>query len=254
MKTSVRHPAKFTDVILDTMLEMWPDDAFGPILDPFAGTGKVHLLADQLGLDSFGVELEREWAVQAPSRRLDPAGTSITMVGDALMLPFPSASVGCVVTSPCYGNRMADHHEAKDLCRQCVGTGNHPLGPRFMCRACGGTGLSRRNTYTHALGRKPTTGSAAVLQWGAEYRAFHEAAWAEVYRVLAPGGYFFLNVKDHIRYGVRQYVSDWHWTTAVLHGFKSDGVRVVNTPGNRQGKNGDLRIDHECVLRLRKPL
>lgn len=214
---TTRHPAKFTDTILDEVEDLWARfDCRGPILDPFAGTGKIHGLGERLGVETFGVEIEPEWA--RAHRR--------TIVGDALALPFPDGLFGAVVTSPTYGNRMADHHEARDS--------------------------SRRNTYRHALGRPLTDGSSAGLQWGDEYRRFHERAWAEVARVLDVGGSFFLNVKDHVRRGEIVEVSEWHRETVEALGFVLVTRSLVAVSGNRQGENGHVRVPYENVFVFEK--
>jgi tRNA G10 N-methylase Trm11 len=84
-------------------------------------------------------------------------------------LPFADASIDAIVTSPTYGNRLADHHRASD-----------PL---------------LRRSYTHDLGRPLHSENSGAMQWGDAYRAFHRRAWAEAVRVLKPGGRFVLNVK-----------------------------------------------------------
>jgi tRNA G10 N-methylase Trm11 len=53
------HPAKFSDEILARIHVHDTDSPLRPlILDPFAGTGKVHRLD---GIRSIGVEIEPEW-------------------------------------------------------------------------------------------------------------------------------------------------------------------------------------------------
>ncbi len=220
--TETRHPARFTDVLIpvfDYELRQFDQDYDQPIktiLDPFAGVGGIHTMR-KFGYYTDGIELEPEWAEQSPW----------TEVGDALHLPFEMGHFDAVVTSPCYGNRMADHHEARDD--------------------------SRRNTYRHALGRPLSDGSAAGLQWGDEYREFHILAWRETYRVVRPGGAFVLNIKDHIRGGIQQGVPEWHVQAAAWQGWRLSGSSRVNCPGNRQGANGQDRIPFEWVFTFRKP-
>lgn len=210
---SVTHPAKFTDSILSVIQEYL--EPGWRVLDPFAGTGRVHRLSECLflpGLETWGVELEPEWA------RMHPR----TVQGNALALPFRTGSFDAVCTSPTYANRLADHHNARDD--------------------------SRRLTYKHALGRDPHPDSSCTLQWGAAYRLFHRRAWSRVFDVLKPGGRFVLNVSDHIRAGEPQRVPEWHLATCRLYGFALVDDREVETPRMRFGENADARIDHERVL------
>lgn len=207
-----RHPARYSKQLLDTLFR-WTE-GLDPILDPFAGVGSAVFSRGMV----FN-ELEREWAAQCPR------GT--TTRGDALHLPFRTGSVGAVVTSPCYGNRMADHHEAKDD--------------------------SRRNTYRHAIGRPLHEANAGQIQWGLDYQLFHLTAWIEARRVLRPGGTFILNIKDHIRKGERVPVTLDHYRSLRSLGFVPTGVRKIPCPGNRHGQNGNARIDHEWLLRFIKP-
>lgn len=210
----MRHPARFNDQILATIDSLLPET--GRVLDPFAGTGRIHQLAT-VGRSTWGVEIEPEWAAMHPQTR----------VGDATNLPaYWLEAFDAVATSPCYGNRMADHHEAKDN--------------------------SRRNTYRHALGRPLSESNSGAMQWGDDYRDLHRQAWDEVSRVLKPGGIFILNISDHIRAGVRQRVTAWHVTTILGCGFDLQTAVAVETPRNRFGANGDLRVGYESVIRFEK--
>lgn len=115
MTAVVRHPARYSDQVLVAMgqlVDQLVDDQGRTVqvLDPFAGTGRVHELGQHTSceLRTFGVELEPEWAGMHER----------TIVGDARKRPSRwTARFDVVATSPCYGNRMADHHEAKDPCR-----------------------------------------------------------------------------------------------------------------------------------------
>ena len=158
--------------------------------------------------------LEPEWAA------LDPRITS----GSALDLPWAAGAFDAIVTSPTYGNRMADHHEARDG--------------------------SRRHTYRHALGRQLSADNSGALQWGDHYREFHRQAWREARRVLRPGGRFVLNCKDHLRRGERQHVTDWHIGELQRLGFVLLDRVQVDCPGQRHGANAHLRMSFETVAVL----
>jgi len=125
-----------------------------------------------------------------------------------------------------YGNRMADHHNAKDG--------------------------SKRNTYRHTLGRELSPQNSGSLQWGAEYRRFHYKAWKEVRRVLRDDGRFVLNIKDHIRKGKIISVTHFHLLLPIIMGFDLVKEYQVATPGLREGENHEARISHESILVFRK--
>lgn len=170
---------------------------------------------------TIGVELEPEWA-EMHARTITGSCLELEALG------FVSASFDAIITSPVYGNRMSDHHDARDG--------------------------SKRNTYKHALGRDLSDGSSAVLQWGPSkaarerYKDFHREAWRGVLDVLKPDGLFVLNISDHIRGGERMRVSAWH--KAVLATYGVDWYREdrIETPRNGQGQNGELRVEYESIF------
>ncbi len=245
-----QHPAKFSDKVLAEIKGVvthyasehpgWPLQ----LLDPFAGVGKIHQLADPEMIHTVGVEIEPEWALNHPN----------TIVGDSRSLPIEwTDHFDLVVTSPSYANRMADHHEAREKCKICNGTGIYGA---LVCEKCDGKGRRtyKRNTYRHVLGRPLTEGNSGMMQWGDEYRALHEQVWQEVARVLKPGGLFILNVSDHIRKKRVVQVAQWHLDTCLALGFEHDHSIEVKTPRNRYGENRDLRVDHEMIFVLKAPL
>lgn len=201
-----RHPAKFSDAMMPLLCELLIGKE--RVLDPFGGTSKLKQVMTTARV--FTGEIEWEWAKMGADT-----------VSDALNLPYAAGSFDCVCTSPTYGNRMADHHEAKDG--------------------------SRRNTYRHSLGRMLHPDNSGQLQWGDKYREFHLKAWREVKRVLESGGTFILNVSDHIRAGERMRVSDWHATTLNDMGFAIKAFHEIETPRNRFGANANLRVGAEYV-------
>lgn len=211
----MRHPAKFSQLLWPALTDALQGSE--RVLDPFAGTGVIHKLAESVGADSVGVEIEPEWATMHPK----------TIVGDALTLPFEDESFDAICTSPTYANRMADHHEAKDT--------------------------SFRNTYRHTLGRPLHEHNSGQLQWGEAYRNFHAQAWAEAVRVLKPGGKFILNISDHVRKGKVIPVSEWHKDVLVFYfGLTLLDDTFVETPRARFGANAHIRVSGEHVYTLQK--
>jgi tRNA G10 N-methylase Trm11 len=211
------HPAKFSPPILaaiETALAARVDGA-AVILDPFAGVGGVHALP----WETVGVEIEPEWAAQHPATRC----------GDSTKLTdlFPAGSFDAVVTSPAYGNRMADSY-------------------------AGDAKGTRRFTYRTSLGRPLAAGNGGGLQWGDAYRDLHLAVWEQCVRMLRPGGWVFVNVSNHIRGGVEQPVVEWHLQTLLGLGLLVDEVIAVNTQRMKFGANSGRRVDSEKVLILRR--
>lgn len=211
------HPAAFSNALMPVMA-MRLRDSVGPgatVLDVFAGTGRIHELFPEF--DTTGVEIEPEWALLH----------NRTLIGDALHLEFASGVWDAICTSPTYGNRMADHHEAKDA--------------------------SKRITYRHKLGRALHPNNSGQLQWGDKYREFHTAAWQEAIRVLRPGGAFVLNIKDHVRDFKVVPVSEWHATTLAQLGLRLDALDIVPVPNMGFGANGNLRTNNEYIFTFHKP-
>ena len=234
----VKHPAKFTNVIMDQIervvlaeCERFDPDEPVYLFDPMGGIGGVFGLHTAIdGLMITCIEIEKEWADSA-------AGNPLKYICDhAIHDDFLKWSAGeedmdwdIAVTSPTYGNRMADKHQPSP------------------------SDTSKRNTYKHTLGRDLTEGSSAGMQWGDTYRSFHAEAWQQVYRLLKPGGMFVLNVKDHIRKGTKQPVVAWHRTLCKNLGFKLIEDIEIPVKGLRQGENHEVRVDVEHVMVFRRP-
>jgi hypothetical protein len=215
-------PCKFSSVIVDKLAELV--DTHGSdgdyILDPMAGVGGVHKLRDMCKTkpNTVGNELEHEWADCHPR----------TKQGNCLTLPYPDEFFDWIIVSPPYGNRMADTFTPSE------------------------DDDSIRMTYKNRLGRDLSEDNSGGMQWGHDYRMFHDKTWAEAYRVLKPGGFFVLNVKDHIRKGVLQKVTEWHLNSLTKTGLVHHSTHEVTTPGNRFGRNGTVRVDFETVAMFTK--
>lgn len=212
----MKHPAKFSNPIIDAILETLGDlplvgDA---ILDPFAGVGKgVQALRDA-GFEAFGVEIECEWARQCP-------WVFCADFFDWAKGAWPGV-YAAAVTSPTYGNRMADHHNTRDA--------------------------SKRNTYRHTLGRELSPNNSGGMQWGDDYRHFHEGAWNELRRLVRRDGFFLLNISDHIRKGEVIPVTDWHVSTCERLGWRKIDEKPIATQRQRHGANGEKRVECEWLI------
>lgn len=211
-----KHPAVFSN----SFIPIFADLLYGrrKVLDPFAGTGKLALIKDYgFGGKVICNEIESEWANE-----------SIYFVdewhiGDAAnMFWAKDGEFDAICTSPTYGNRMADHHNAKDS--------------------------SKRITYKHMLGHDLHQENTGAMQWGASYRIKHIEAYQEMLRVLSPNGRVIINISNHIRKGKVVLVSDWH--TMILKSMKLVCTSVFHFPTKRMrfGKNAHLRVQEECII------
>jgi hypothetical protein len=230
MQTEVRdHPAKYSPPILrviETILlaESLKCDHEITVFDCFGGTGLIHSLSMPGFIRTEAIEIEPEWAMAHPWTR----------VGNALHVDAPDEHYDVICTSPTYGNRMADHHEAKDD--------------------------SKRLTYRHQLGRMPHEDSSAILPWGPKYWDFHKRVWVEQSRILRPGGLFILNAKDFYRTrkikGTKVVelveVVTWHMEALLALGFKVENTTPVPVRGMKMGANHKRRVPYEMVVEMRK--
>lgn len=255
-----KHPAPFSDRLMPVFASALAIFKARPfILDPFAGVGRVHELRGLIVCDTAGVELMPKWA----------AAHAGTMVGDSRnlgALGIADGTFDAVCTSPCYGNRMADHHDAADPCScRKDDDGNVVRAADPACRKCKGSGLSPRRSYKHYYGdgfdAVPADANAGVMPFypvgdkrGDAYRELHAAVWAECWRVLKCNGRLVLNIKDHMRTlkrgepSRRMYVTAWHAATLNRLGFVPAETIKVPLAGFRHGENHGARIGYESVL------
>ena len=218
------HPAVYSDPLLPIFAKALLRHAEGAgvitVLDPFAGIGRIHELMRRLPdgemFETYGLEIEPGWAACHPR----------TKCGDVLEIRrHYRRRFDAIVTSPTYGNRFADHHNAVDP--------------------------ESRRSYRHDYEEPLHWNNSGVLHWGPEYREFHEDAWLQVNSVLRSGGLFLLNCKNHIRGGVEQKVCQWHLKTLRALGLERIQTINASTRGMQAGANRDLRCP-EYVYVLRK--
>lgn len=220
------HPAKFSKGMLEKFDDIIERNFIGwnaevRILDPFAGTGKIHELRRfDPRYKTFGVEIESEWAGMHP----------LTRVGDSrfLSMMWQQSWFDVICTSPTYGNRMADKHNAKDK--------------------------SKRRTYKHVLGRDLSDGNSGGLQWSPAYRHFHQQVYLGCDYVLRPGGLFILNISDHIRKGKVINVAGAHTDILDVLGYTLVEPWFFPTRRMKFGANANLRTPGEFILVYKKGL
>ena len=191
------------------------------ILDPFAGTGKIGLLKD-LGFKGKIIcnDLEAEYS------EIKYYSVDEWLHQDAEFIHCEK--VDTIVTSPTYGNRMADSHNARDL--------------------------SKRMTYKHQLGRDLTNGNTGVMQWGEKYKQKHIACYNHWRSLLNKDGLLVINISDHIRKGQIVNVAEWHKQTLISLGYKFVSETKVPVSRLRFGANNKLRIDYEYIFVFNSPL
>lgn len=226
--SSCRFPASYSPEILASIRQLVPSSA-ARILDPFAGPEGVRRLHATLGDFSFsqmprsylGVEIEPEWAQQAEA----------TVQGDATKLQdlveVKSFDPQMIITSPPYGNRMADQYLGD------------PSG-------------SARHTYAIALGRRLSDDSAARYQWGPKYQKILSESIRSMSIVLPEGGWLLWNIANHYRKGFLQLVVPWTVEKILAREFELKRWDTVKTRKLRHGSNSDVREDYEQLFLFRK--
>jgi tRNA G10 N-methylase Trm11 len=213
---TAKHPAIMGGHILEVCKKFLPSPG-ARVLDPFAGIGTTAKLLPEY--EVVGVEIEREWAEQEAS----------TVCGDAYQVVPTLGLFDAVLTSPAYGNRMADDFNASKP--------------------------SSRITYRHRLGRPLSENTTSNLHFGRKARKYedlHEKIWRVCVEALSPAGVFILNCKDFIANGEAREVTEWHVQVLQDYGLEVFGKEQVFSRGMRFGANREKRIDYEWVVALRK--
>lgn len=152
--SEIRHPAKYSDEFIPIFAEKLV--GANKVLDPFAGTGKIGLIK-QHGFNGkiYANDIENEWIELGR----DKCDVLSCLDAENLQDIYPMNFFDAICTSPTYGNRMADHHNARDG--------------------------SKRNTYTHCLGRRLTDGNTGQMQWGGSTGKSTKESIGGLYRYCA---------------------------------------------------------------------
>jgi hypothetical protein len=161
------HPATYPKSIQKLMSDIANKLNITEVLDIFGGVGKIGKMRD------FGytgnikaIELEPSWGGKDTIKLHKDNGVDESIVGDSRNLPYSSNSIQAIFTSPTYGNLMALKSPSK------------------------------KDSYQAFAGGKLTEGNTGGEVWGPVYEQLHKDIYKEAYRVIQPGGYFVLNMKD----------------------------------------------------------
>ena len=213
------HPAKYNDKFIPIFADMLKGKK--RVLDPFAGVGKIGLIK-KFGFNGkiYANDIESEW-IQPNQHDCD-----FITVEDAEFLQYPDGFFDAICTSPTYGNRMADHHNAKDG--------------------------SKRNTYTHCIGHQLNDGNTGKMHYGEKYKEKHKRIYQNICRMLKKDGIFILNVKNFIKKGKEIDVTQFHIDLLGEFGLIVDGCIQIPVNSNGFGANGKIRVDHEWIIILKK--
>jgi len=209
----IPHPSKYSKELLPVLAKY----AYGHILDPMGGTGKAGLLKSlNPRITKVTInELEKEWADQGVDNKVDEI-----IVGDAKNL---SGRYDCIVTSPPYGNRMADNFKA-------------------------GKPDSMRRSYVGDLGRNVSDGSVCCKHFGKGYEEMIESIYDSILFKIS-FDLFILNVSNFIRQFKEVNVIDWYKNYFKKRDFILLYEDAVNTRRQKGvGANTQLRVSHEVVM------
>lgn len=219
------HPAKFSKQLIPHIAEMIPEDCYY-ICDPMAGVGQLLLLHEHYPRGDFIFdfnELESEWVNQIP--KVHPTRSIHCMDAKDYKL---ADDIDIIITSPPYGNRMADFFMSETR-------------PESM-----------KGRYAGDLGRRLTEGSVASQKFGDRYRSNISHIYGNIFDQMRSGSYFLLNVSNFIRNHKEENVIGFYLNLFSEY-FHLEEFRKVKTPRNRgHGANANLRVEHEVLILWRK--
>jgi tRNA G10 N-methylase Trm11 len=212
----MKHPAKYSDIFIEIFFNYLKNSK--NVFDPFAGTGKIALIKD------FGYKGKIICNEMEPEFINTEYPVDKWYHEDAEFISMDNIDAIC--TSPTYGNRMADHHNAKDG--------------------------RKRITYTDCLGKQLKEGNTGKMQYGDQYKQKHINIYKNLLNILNKNGIFILNISNHIRKGIEIDVVSFHKKTMEEIGFLLQEEIQLETKRMRYGKNSELRVKYESILIFKK--
>jgi DNA modification methylase len=209
-----KNPAKFTDSILEEIAkQVNHKNIKGVCLDPFAGSGKIAKIKQFTNIEIHCNDIEDGWK--------EDYDVDVWYHQDAEFL-VTDRTFDAIITSPTYGNRMADHHKANDG--------------------------SRRITYTHRYGQKLSDGNTGVMHFGKEYKDKHTRIFTNLRKLLKSNGLLMVNVSNFIRNGEEVDVVGWWKDMLTNVGFSFIEDVPIATPRMKFGANRTKRVQNENLL------
>lgn len=161
------HPAPYPKHIQKIFADIANTLGITDVLDIFAGVGNIGRLKEYGYTGKIRTsEIEPSWMGKSTKELHKERGVDEVNVGDSRKLLYPDNSIQAIMTSPTYGNLMALRS------------------------------ASKLDSYQAMVGRQLKEGNTGGEVWGPEYEKLHEEVYDEAYRVVKPGGYFVLNMKD----------------------------------------------------------
>lgn len=225
------HCAKYSDAFLPILANILK--GCKRVLDFNAGVCKIVRIRDYgFAGQIICIEIEAPWAEGGRDEEC------LTLVCNAEHMPLLDGYCDGAAVSVTYGNRLSDHHNAKDG--------------------------SRRHGYKFGLGRDLTTGNTGEMSFTGKRKASlryctsYKRQYMELYRVLAAGKLLVLNISDHIRKQrirkgktrkqMRVHTTLWHRLCLQSLGFELVEEIKIETPRLRYGANAKARVPYESIL------
>ena len=211
-----RHPATWNDALIAAAVELIDHHTEEPgiLIDPMAGEGRHYEALADAG-----------WTLILSDIHAWPHRSSRVVHGDATDIARDDNSIDVLLTSPPFGNRLADKMSTDD---------------------------DRRITYADRRGCDTADNDAAGLQWGSAYRSTMQDIWTETARVLRDDGLAVIDIKDHIRRDVRQHVTAWTVDAWQQLGWTVTDIIPVPAIGYRGVRHDRARTDAHSLIALRR--
>ena len=240
------HPATYPKIVQKTMADIAKKLKIKEVLDIFGGVGKIGKLKEY-GFNGkiLANEIEPSWKGQDTISLMRSNGVDVPMIGDSRKLNLYDNSVESIFTSPTYGNLM------------------------------GLKSPKKTDSYTAFAGGKLNEGNTGGEVWGPKYENLHKDIYKEAYRIIKPGGYFVLNMKDKPVSAANardnwiplkkstvkvedkiMKATDWHINELIKLGFKPIERTRIEEPTNNIGRQRftrGLTVGYEDIVVLQKP-